>query len=295
MPPYDGGYQFNPAFRHEPSVEKPNEYWGKSFKELQEFQRRCFIAFSLAPRTYNNDRKRILFAMQFMRGEVAITWERFEKENDPDSITWDQFNTHLRDILQDPVNRELDKIQEWMDAHHGKTQTVQQFVAYLERIESELRYQYTDQQQFAHLLAKLRPELRSQIKRFQTVPKTRAELITIAQRIEQEILPPSVAKKAYSKPEIREESSEPAAKKQKRTGSNRGGRRGPNRSPATGANASSTGDRSSKSGKPKLSQAERDRRRDGNLCYECGKPGHLASACYKRAEKKGESGKAPTQ
>ncbi|KAI9657507.1 MAG: hypothetical protein M1829_006917 [Trizodia sp. TS-e1964] len=251
----------------EPKVEKPNTYMGKNSQELFEFKRSCNIAFRNAPNTYNTDAKKVLH----------------EHEHGVDSTTWNEFTTYLENLISDPANRELDKIQQYLDAKQKKGQTIQQFLAYIDRLESELVYPYSDTVRLGHLLAKLLPEIRKKIMMLGTLPESRTELITVALRIEAQIFPKE-GKKSTNEKEDKAKDYSKINRKRKHTGFNRN-----SYPPATGANASETGKKKGSSnkygGKPNISPEERERRKKENACYSCGKTGHRAADCLSKPGK----------
>ena len=87
----------------EVKVEKPDKYNGKSLHALKEYVRKCEIAFRLAPDRYSQDSTKVLYAIQFLMGETADAFVRFENLKEQDRISWDEYKTFLRDQLQDPV------------------------------------------------------------------------------------------------------------------------------------------------------------------------------------------------
>ncbi|KAI9676689.1 MAG: hypothetical protein M1829_003008 [Trizodia sp. TS-e1964] len=181
------------------------------------------------------------------------------------------------------ANRELDKIQQYLDAKQKKGQTIQQFLAYLDQLESELVHPYPDTVRLGHLLAKLLPEIRKNIMMLGTLPESRTELITVALRIEAQIFPKE-GKKSTNEKEDKAKDYSKINRKRKHTGFNRN-----SYPPATGANASETGKKKGSSnkygGKPNISPEERERRKKENACYSCGKTGHRAADCLSKPGK----------
>ena len=89
----------------EVKVEKLDKYSGKSLCTLKEYIRKCEIAFRLALDRYSQDSTKVLYAIQFLMGEMADVFVRFENLKGQDRISWDEYKTFLRDQLQDPVTR----------------------------------------------------------------------------------------------------------------------------------------------------------------------------------------------
>ncbi|KIV98410.1 uncharacterized protein PV09_09766 [Verruconis gallopava] len=63
-------------------------------------------------------------------------------------------------------------------------QTTQQFYQYLLSLERQLSEDFSENQQRFHLLARLRPELRDQLNRYQDIPKTCESIVALATRLE---------------------------------------------------------------------------------------------------------------
>ena len=81
------------------------------------------------------------------------------------------------------MNRDLNVFQEYERAKQRQDQTVQQFNAYLLSLESQLP-SYIEEQRVATLYAKLCANIRSAIVASGVVPKQRAELLSLAIRLE---------------------------------------------------------------------------------------------------------------
>jgi len=71
----------------EVKVEKSDKYNGKSLCALKEYVRKCEIAFRLAPDRYSQDSTKVLYAIQFLTGETANTFVRFENLKGQDRIS----------------------------------------------------------------------------------------------------------------------------------------------------------------------------------------------------------------
>ena len=71
----------------EVKVEKPEKYDGKSLRAFKEYVRKCEIAFRLAPDHYSQDSTKVLYAIQFLMGETADAFVRFENLKGQDRIS----------------------------------------------------------------------------------------------------------------------------------------------------------------------------------------------------------------
>lgn len=111
---------------------------------------------------------------------------------------------------------------------------MQTFVAYLESIEAELE-PYSDGHRKQHLLSKLRPEIRRAITNYQDIPITRAGLISLAARLEQNLRRASETRPSTSRQQAEptdgkdQLTTQPSARGESQRGRSRGRRRGPPR------------------------------------------------------------------
>ena len=122
--------------------------------------------------------------MQQLRGEPASAWQREEKIRGEDTTSWQEFKQFLHDLLLDPVNQSIIIAQAYGRAHQERNQSVQAFVAYLDELEADLS-DIGEEARRLNLLVKLRPELHRAITNYQDVPESRAAVITLAMRLEE--------------------------------------------------------------------------------------------------------------
>ena len=78
-------------------------YDGKTLSGLRNYLRRCETMFRLAPKTFATDRTKVLYASQFLDGEVSNVFKRREKEKGEDNTLWEEYTMLLRNYHQDPV------------------------------------------------------------------------------------------------------------------------------------------------------------------------------------------------
>jgi hypothetical protein len=160
------------------------EYWGKTIREHREWVSSAKNAFRLAPTTFRDDVFKISFATQFLRGTPYTSWTEKERQMTASEVTWDSFETYLINLIEDPANRQLEALQQYMDARQRRDQTVQAFNSFLLSLEDQLDERYTPSQLRGHLWCKLRPDMRSNLSNYQEIPQTRDGLVTLATRIE---------------------------------------------------------------------------------------------------------------
>jgi hypothetical protein len=81
------------------------------------------------------------------------------------------------------MNRSLSTTISYKNAKQGEQQSAQAFTIELATIKEQIAL-YTNEQRTRHLLAKLKPALRTSIISYYKVPKRREDLISLATRLE---------------------------------------------------------------------------------------------------------------
>jgi hypothetical protein len=163
-------------------VKDPEKYNNQGLRQYCEFIRHCEVVHCLQPTDFLTDKTKILHTSLSLEGETLSAWLRFEKDAEEEP-SWEDFKQKLRDLLQDPVTRSLSQGLRYEHAIQRVSQTVQQFVNYMDEIEGELP-PYADIHRRQHLLAKLRPEIRRALNNYQVLPETRTGVINLAIQLE---------------------------------------------------------------------------------------------------------------
>ena len=146
--------------------------------------RQLSIAFGIAPRRFKEEKSRVLFAMQFLKGEPSDSWfQRWETTIDQDAVRWSTFSEHLLDQISDPINRTMEAAGRYQAARQQQTQTVVAFATEMATLEGQLP-KYSEEHRVQHLFAKLRPELRRVLTNHHKIPTKRDELISLAATME---------------------------------------------------------------------------------------------------------------
>ncbi|KAK5278993.1 hypothetical protein LTR16_008082, partial [Cryomyces antarcticus] len=135
--------------------------------------------------------RRVLVAQQYLRRSAADSWEGWKQEKRQRGLgatyTWNEFETHLRDRIEDPINRSQNQSEHYFNATQKQGQSVQDFVAYAERLRKEVPGNQDDDNFLAYLRAKFLPEIREGLLQYSENPTTRQGLIALAQRVEQRL------------------------------------------------------------------------------------------------------------
>ncbi|ELR09211.1 hypothetical protein GMDG_03785 [Pseudogymnoascus destructans 20631-21] len=113
---------------------------GKNLREAQSFvagaDRRFRIDDGLQ---YATDQNKIDYCVLAFGPGPAAKWERYERREGLGSTTWGKFKEWMMDSILDPSNRVFDTIMSYNAAKQGETQSAEDFAAYLDTLELELR------------------------------------------------------------------------------------------------------------------------------------------------------------
>ncbi|GAB7357821.1 hypothetical protein MBLNU459_g1090t1 [Dothideomycetes sp. NU459] len=162
----------------------PDLYRGSHLKEHKEFCRSCENAFRLTPENFQSEREKVVWAMQYLKGDPREAWySHWERLPDTSIVTWKAFVKFLLDLLSDPVNRTLEAATQLAKAAQRMGQSIRSFATYLETLEDQLP-PYSEEHRVQHLYSKLRPELQTAITNYHQVPRTREELVVLGATLE---------------------------------------------------------------------------------------------------------------
>ena len=163
--------------------EKLPEYHSKSRQEHRKWVRDADVAFALTPWNLDDDTNKILWATQSLKSDLKEQWHNKRAQVPAIANLWEYFTTFLLDKVKDPVNRQLDINQEFMDAKQRPSQSVAAFDAYLTSLEAQLPL-FTKSQCTSALMTQLRPKLQEAIIRIGTLPVDRNSLLSLAAQLE---------------------------------------------------------------------------------------------------------------
>ena len=244
-------------------------YYGKSVKEHLNWTRDARTTFWSYWEDFPTEEDKILYAMPYLAGEPKETWYRHERNIDISLpiYGWDYFEKFLLDIVEDPVNRQLDAAQQFTNATQRPQQSVYSFEAYLSSLEAQLP-PFSPAHLVSNLFTKLQPDLCKALTNYQDLPKTRDGLLALAARLEHNLLggKPGAGKQHGD--------SRKSSKQKQKTSM-------PFRSTATDSTdtaeikAKSKGQDHAKPGKKPGGGQDKSH----ITCYNCDKKGHYANEC----------------
>ena len=158
-------------------------FHAKSTREHRNWVRDAEEQFRLTPQNFITDEDKILWCNQFLGDDPKEQYHNEKAKNLNEVSTWTSYVSFLLNLIEDPVNRELDIAQAYADASQRPTQSVREFDAYLNSLEAQM-LPYSEEQRTSHFFTKLRPEIRAAVTDVQTVPTRRNELVSLATRLE---------------------------------------------------------------------------------------------------------------
>ena len=91
---------------------------------MKEYISSCETTFWLAKRNYPDDATKVLYASQYLTGEMKRVWLCLEQIKDKNNITWDEYTEWLQDQLQNPVTRASTLARKYDKAAQRPNQTV---------------------------------------------------------------------------------------------------------------------------------------------------------------------------
>ena len=255
-----------PASRNSKRRVRPKElppYHGKTIKEHLNWTRDAHTAFRFSPEDFPTEKDKVLYAMQYLAGEPKDTWYRHEKTLDWDTLTWAYFEKFLLNIVEDPVNRQLNAHQLYTNALQQPHQSVHSFEAYLSNLEAQIP-PIDEAYLVMNFFTRLRVDLRTALTNYQDLPTTRDSLVALAARLESNLREGGASKMKRSQP------SKPSDKKERSS-----------KSYSNNRHASSEEQAKSKdnAGFKSTGRSAGGRDKSNVTCYNCDKKGHYANEC----------------
>lgn len=179
--PHGQAFTPTPSYSRKTLV-KPDKYKGKSLKEYQEFTYKCEINFRQDPLQFPTEDLKVLYGVSLCDGEPLDRWREHERQLDQ-AVNWKQFKEFLEHLIMDPENRRLDMARRWQEARQRPSQSVKEYVSYLETIAPYIE-DLDDKSKGMKLLVTLRKSTFDMITMQPSYPSGYEALQRLAERIE---------------------------------------------------------------------------------------------------------------
>jgi hypothetical protein len=159
-----------------------------SYRRRQEWLQDLSRAFAGAPRKFKKDKKRIIFALDYMSEGPRNRWFSHRDtlatpERDTFETSWDKFDDWTLSCIQDSSDREASLAKQLEAARQRDAQSPWDFHYFLASLESQLPRQ-NEQQRALLFYTKLQPELVAHIDLYSgpQKPTTREGMVQLADR-----------------------------------------------------------------------------------------------------------------
>lgn len=252
-----------PAY-HEPKVNKPAEFGGK-LSEYSTFMSQCLLTFSMCPISYPDDEKKVFFVISYLIG-TPRNWARpiLENEEHPYRKNFPAFKKALDAMYADRnlKQKALDKL-----GRLEQTKSVAAYAAEFQQTIAPLDLDLPSKQSMFY--RGLDSDIKKSLIYFppaQTFDELLEQCVSIDQRqyaFRQEEKHAAKSSKPHSKSPRHDDKSKP---------SNHG-------SSSHGQSISYPKQRQSSQPHPPISEDEKNRRRENNLCFRCGSSEHRVNGC----------------
>lgn len=259
----------------EPKVTRPPEFTGKT-SEFKNFLALCDLTFTMQPRTYRSDERKVLFVIAQFRGN-ALDWAR-EITTRPDHPLRRNYPAFVEALNNLYLDRNACMVASQKLLNLSQTDSVSSYATKFQSLASGLEFGDSSlRDMFYH---KLDSGIKDRLVMMEMAPTLQGlinQAITLDQRSYQRRLEDQTAALYGGR---RKDDTKPIPKPDHSTPKTQNPR---NDSRATSYAPSKPGPLRSSAppSKPRgpLSDAEKQRRREQGLCHYCGGPGHFADAC----------------
>jgi Retrotransposon gag protein len=256
----------NVAEPREPRVSEPTEFHGK-ISEYSTFISQCLLTFTLCPRTYSKPEQKVLFVIAYLRGNARSWAERILENNDhPFLKNFDAFKEALDSLYLDRnlKHQARDKL-----FALKQTKSASSYAVDFQQIIVPLKLD--DEAKCLLFYNGLKPTLKDALALVGEEEKFK-ELVDQVIDIDQRQFHRLQEEKKASAPPSKTPEPPP-----KPSGLKRPNTPGPSSGPPPKKHASFQ--------RGPLSEEEKQRRRDNNLCVYCADPYHKTSDCPRIAKK----------
>lgn len=256
----------NPTSALSRHLNKPPEFDGKDKNFCNTFLSHLRLYISGNPALFPDEHSKVIFAASYLRGS-AFTWfePHLQRDNDPLLHSFKDFTTELQRNLGDPdqertVTRQLQSLTQTGSAASYST-TFFRLSSFLDWNDEALRAQY---------YTGLKPEVKDSLALTNQDPETVQDLSQLAIRLDNRL--------HERKMDSRRQSSRPTP--QASTFTRPPMKTFERKTTSTTVPMDLDGTKAKKF--QPLTDQEKKRRRDNNLCLYCGGPGHKVSECPQR-------------
>ena len=164
-------------------VKKPEKYNSQSKRQYREYLCCCEITYAINTKAYPDTKTQIFYASQFLTGIMLDTWLYYEYQQIRQP-SWNEYKKVLHDLLQEPVTWQATLALKYDQVYQKPGQGMWDFVNYLDELELEAEFRYTDKQRLQYLQAKLMLLLCITLNNYQQTPTTWQRLINLAIQLE---------------------------------------------------------------------------------------------------------------
>jgi Zinc knuckle len=126
-------------------------------------------------------RRRVAVAASYCREEALSQWTRLAEK----PSTWFEYERVLRDMIQDPANRMGSALLSLKRVQQREGQSIRELSNYIEELEEDVPELSAEQQRAWTLLNSLQLELRAAVLREERTIRTRGQVISTAQRLQE--------------------------------------------------------------------------------------------------------------
>jgi Ty3 transposon capsid-like protein/Zinc knuckle len=274
-------------------VREPDTFDGSDPRKLQSFLVQCRLNFNDQPNLFRSDRKKVNYVLSHLRG-TALQWFEADIIADEEPEYFSRYDLFLRELRtnfgpHDPVGDAEDEIDNLrMKESHKVTKynvTFNQLAAVVG---------WDDRSLFRQYYKGLPDRIKDELIRFPVEARTLRELREQAQTVDTRYWKRKTEQGRNNPAKPQSSDKSPNKSGNNNNNSNNSGKKPEKKSPNQPQNSASSGSKSSDSNPPpnpklgkdgKLTQEERTRRFQNNLCMFCGQPGHTAKECPKSTSK----------
>ncbi len=154
------------------------KYHDKIIREHREWIRDVKISFQNIFWYFENDKKKILYCMIYLKNESKKLWFNHEETMFAAQQMWFDFIDFFLNLIEDLMNWDINVTQRYANALQRSDQIIWTFATHLSILKHQLLL-YNDKHKRAHLFIKLRSELRVIITNVQLISITWNALIDL--------------------------------------------------------------------------------------------------------------------